>query len=347
MIQQMRHEARQNFVENQSGQAPTTTMRLTQATLASGFPHAPVAGVKRGAKDGAAGGVGAGEGVRRDKVRDSNSSNGSSSNATNGSNNWTLETWRKESTRPTSLRLNKGDTVEKGRPYWRPRACTRLQLPHQHPSACAQLSNWSPRWGNQTGSRVNRNNKRRKLATPATMAQLPAITNRKGPSTGPVTCKSTCKIKNETRQRTKDSGIKIKKRTKNKMETYVASIETKHANKLINLAKIKARNANEGLEILLGRDYGVETTVRTAKHKLVMNLSTKTSPWPKYQLPRICSTLSRQQQLIKSTRHLSLASTTPTTNNLVKLPRQCSNSGPKKATKSCKPLEDPQQTATK
>ncbi|KAI9344687.1 hypothetical protein BDR26DRAFT_960506 [Obelidium mucronatum] len=57
------------------------------------------------------------------------------------------------------------------------------------------------------------------------------------------------------------------------METYVASIETKHANELINLAKIKARNAKEGLEILLGRDYGVETTVRTANHKLVMNLT--------------------------------------------------------------------------
>ncbi|KAI9309800.1 hypothetical protein BDR26DRAFT_907101 [Obelidium mucronatum] len=57
------------------------------------------------------------------------------------------------------------------------------------------------------------------------------------------------------------------------METYVASIKTKHANELINLAKIKARNAKEGLEILLGRDYGVETTVRTANHKLVMNLT--------------------------------------------------------------------------
>ncbi|KAI9344699.1 hypothetical protein BDR26DRAFT_932728 [Obelidium mucronatum] len=57
------------------------------------------------------------------------------------------------------------------------------------------------------------------------------------------------------------------------METYIASIETKHANELINLAKIKVRNAKEELEILLGRDYGVETTVRTANHKSVMNLT--------------------------------------------------------------------------
>ncbi|KAI9324483.1 hypothetical protein BDR26DRAFT_966274 [Obelidium mucronatum] len=93
-------------------------MRLLQATLASGLPHAPVAGVKCGAKDGAAGGVGAGEGARRHKGEDSNCSDGSSSsnNATSDSRIWTLGTWRKGTdggltTRPTPPRSNKGDTT--------------------------------------------------------------------------------------------------------------------------------------------------------------------------------------------------------------------------------------------
>ncbi|KAI9327256.1 hypothetical protein BDR26DRAFT_875658 [Obelidium mucronatum] len=56
------------------------------------------------------------------------------------------------------------------------------------------------------------------------------------------------------------------------MSRYVASIEVNHANSLIQMAGIKARNAKEGLETLLARDYQVVTTVYPKAHKLVFQL---------------------------------------------------------------------------